>query len=62
MVPLNSETLCPSEATVFINEKSVRIPSQFLISKIPASFDENFEQLNTNSRIEVTKFGPEPTF
>ena len=62
LVPLNLETLCLSEATEVINEISVKIPSQLLISKIPASFDENFEQISMNSIFKVAKFEPEPTF
>ena len=32
------------------------------MSKMPASFDENFEQLSMNSKIEAEKFEPKPTF
>ena len=45
-----------------INEISVNLPSQLPISKITKSFDENFDPLNMNSRIEVEKFEPGPTF
>ena len=67
MVTFNSETLCLSEDTEVINEIPVNITSQYLvqdknISKIPASFDNNFEQLIMNSRIESEKLEPEPTF
>ena len=62
LVPINSLTLCLSEATEVINEISVNIPSQMLISKIPASFDKNFEQLSMNSIIDIETFETEPTF
>ena len=67
MVPINSETLCLSEATEVINEISVNLPLQLLaqenyIFKISSSFDENFEQISTNRIIEVAKLKPEPTF
>ena len=41
---------------------SVKLPTQLLISKITTSFDDNFYPLSMNSRIEVEKFEPEPTF
>ena len=67
LVPINSETLCLSEATEVINKISVKFPSQLLvqekhISKILASFNKNFEQLSINSRNEVSNFETEPTF
>ena len=50
-----------------INEISFKLPSQLLVhkkhvSKIPASFDDNFYQLSMNNRIKAAKFEPEPTF
>ena len=45
-----------------INEISVNLPSQFLISKLTTSFDKNFDPLSMNSKIEVEKFEPGPTF
>ena len=62
MVILSSKTLCLLEATKVINEISVNLPSQFLISKITTSFDDNFDPLSMNSRIELAKFEPGPTF
>ena len=53
LVTMNSKTPCLSEYTEVINEKSVKLPSQFLISKIATSFDENFKQLSVNSIIET---------
>ena len=56
-----------SESTEVINEISFKLPSQLLVhkkhvSKIPASFDDNFYQLSMNNRIKAAKFEPEPTF
>ena len=62
LVTLNSKTLCLSEDTEVINEMSVNIPSQFLITKITTSFDKNFHQLSMNNSFEAEKFEPEPTF
>ena len=67
MVPHNSETLCLLEDTEVINEISFKLPSKFLAQenhnyKIPAFFDNNFEQPTMNIRIEAAKFEPEPTF
>ena len=45
-----------------INKIPVKLPPQLFISKIPASFDENFDHLSINTKIEVEKFEPEPTF
>ena len=59
---INSKTPCLSESTKVINEISVNLPSQFLISKITTSFDEKFDPLSMNSRIELTKLKPEPKF
>ena len=56
------KTPCLSEATEFINEISVKLPSQFLIIKLTASFDKNFDQLSMNNSSEAAKFEPEPTF
>ena len=44
-----------------INEISVKIPSKFLIPKTPSSFEDNFDPLIMNNRIEAAKFEPEPT-
>ena len=41
---------------------SVNLPSQLIISKITTFFDKFFDQLSMNSRIEVEKFEPGPTF
>ena len=43
VVTLNSKTSCLSEATEVFNEISVKIPSQFLITKITTSFNKNFD-------------------
>ena len=40
LVPLNPKIQCLSEVTEVINEISVKITSQVLISKITTSFDE----------------------
>ena len=45
-----------------INEISVNLTSQFIIHKTTSSFDENFDPLGMNSRIEVAKFYPGQTF
>ena len=50
-----------------INKTPVKFSSQFILqenhfSKIPASFDKNFEHISPSSRIEATKFEPEPKF
>ena len=45
-----------------INEISFKLPSQFLIYKITTSFEEDFDPLSMNSRIEVAKFKPGLTF
>ena len=47
LVPLNTETLCLSEATKVLNETPDTILSQFIVqekhfSKIPSSFNKNF--------------------
>ena len=62
MFILSSKTPCLLEATKVINEISVNLPSQFLISNITTYFDDNFDPLSMNSRIEVAKFEPGPTF
>ena len=61
LVTLNSKTPCLSEDTEAINEISVKLPSQLIISKITTYFDINFDPLIMNSRIEVAKFEPVPT-
>ena len=45
-----------------INEISVKISPQLLISKITTSFDKSHDPFSMNSRIELVKFEPEPTF
>ena len=62
MVTLSSETLFLLEATEVINEISVNIQSQLLISKITTSFDDNFDPPSMNIRIEVEKYEPETRF
>ena len=62
LVTLNSKTSCLSEVTEVINEILVKLPSQFLIPKITASFDNNFDQLSMNNRFKATKFEPDPIF
>ena len=62
LVTPNSETPYLSEATEAINEISVNLPSQLLISKIPSYFDDDFDQLSMKNRIESAKIKPEPTF
>ena len=54
------ETPLLSEAAEVINEISVKILSQFLISNINTSFEETFDPLIINSIIEVNmiEFGP----
>ena len=63
LVHINIETMVLSEATEVLNEASVNILSQSIVqekhpSKIPASFDNKFEHISVNSRIEATKFDP----
>ena len=48
LVTINSKIPCLSEATEVINEISVNLPSQFLITKITTSFDKNFDQIIMN--------------
>ena len=67
LVPLNTETLCLTEATEVLNETSVNISSKFILmekylSKTPASFDKKFENISMNSIIEAKKFKLETTF
>ena len=45
-----------------INKVSVKLPSQFLISKSNKSFDNDFYLISINSRIEVEKFEAGTTF
>ena len=45
-----------------INEIPVKLPSQLLISKTTTSFDNNFDPLNMNNRVEEAKFEHGPTF
>ena len=45
-----------------INKVSVKLPSQFLISKSNKSFDNDFYLISMNSRIEVEKFEAGTTF
>ena len=50
-----------------INETSVHILSKLILqdrhlSKIPTSFENNFEQINVNSIIEAKQFEPETAF
>ena len=59
--------MCLSYAFEVTNEISIKLLSNFLvqeknISKIPASFDNSFELLSMNSRIEAAKFESEPKF
>ena len=44
-----------------INEISVKLPSQFLISKTTTYFDENFDLLIMNNKIESEMFKPGST-
>ena len=62
LVTLNSKTPYLSEDTEAIDEISVKLPSQFLITKITTSFDKNFDQLSMNSSFEAVKFEPGTTF
>ena len=67
LVPLNTETLCLTEATDVLNETSVNISSKFIVmekylSKTPVSFDKKFENISMNSIIEAKKFKLETTF
>ena len=45
-----------------INEISFKFPSQFLITKITTSFDNNFYPLCINNSFEAEKFELDPTF
>ena len=45
-----------------VNEISVKLSLQLFISKITTSFDDNFDPLSINIRIEAAKFKPGPTF
>ena len=45
-----------------INEISVKIPSELLITKITTSFDKNFDQLSMNNSFETEKFEPKQIF
>ena len=45
-----------------LNEISVKLPSQFLITEITTSFDNNFEQLSINNSFEAAKLETGPTF
>ena len=56
LVTLNSKTPCLSEATEVINEISINIPSQFLITNITTSFDNNFDHLSMNNSSEAANF------
>ena len=56
MVTLKSKTPCLSEDTEGINEISVKLPSQFTITKITTSFDNIFDQLSMSNSFEAAKF------
>ena len=45
-----------------INEISVKLPSQFLITKITTPFEFFSDQLSMNNSFEAAKFEPGPTF
>ena len=45
-----------------INAIAVKLPSQFLITKIVTCFDKNLDQISMNNRFEVEKFEPDPSF
>ena len=62
LVTINLKTPGPSYDTEVINKIPVKLPSQFLISKITTYFEKNVDPLSMNSRIEVSKFEPRPTF
>ena len=62
LVTHNSKMPCLLEDTEVINGISVKIPSQFLITKITTSFDKNFDQLSMNNSFEVAKSEPDLTF
>ena len=53
---------CLLEDTEVINGISVKIPSQFLITKITTSFDKNFDQLIIKISFEGAKSEPDLTF
>ena len=56
LVTINSKIPFLSEDTEFINKISVKLPSQFLITKITTSFDKNFDKLSMNNSFEAEKF------
>ena len=62
MITLNSKIPCLSEATEVINEISVKLPSQLLITKSTTSFDNNLYPLSMNNIFEAENFEPEPAF
>ena len=45
-----------------INEISVNLPSQFLITKSTTYFNNNFHHLSMNNSFEAEKFESDPTF
>ena len=61
-VTINSITLSLTEAAEVIDEISVKLPSQFLITKITTSFEKNFDPLSMEKNFEAGKIEPEPTF
>ena len=67
LVPLKLATLCLSEFNETTNEILVNIRPQFhiqmnYISKIPSSFENNFDQFSMTRIFEAGKIEPEPTF
>ena len=45
-----------------VNEISLKLLSQFLITKITTYFYNNFDQLSMNNSFEAEKIEPDPTF
>ena len=66
LVPLKLEIPCPSEATNVLNETFNKFSSQLIIpdnhlSKLPPSFEYQFEHINMKTIIKSAKFEPEIT-
>ena len=54
-VTINSITLSLTEAAEVIDEISVKLPSQFLITKITTSFEKNFDPLSMEKTLKQEK-------
>ena len=62
LVTINSKTPCLSESTGVINEISVNLLSQFLISKNTTSYEILFNQLSMINSVEAETLEPVSTF